>query len=969
MKGLNRIFALLLMAVLAALSCMGSYPIVRSFPKKSHEGGPQTWTVANDTLGRMFFGNKNGLLVYDSDVWQLQGIDYGSTVRALLYDSEKSRLYAGGSEEFGYFSYESDSGNFSYKSLTALLPASVSSFKEIWNIFTLQKNGNVWFQSDNYLFEYDGKSIKPFKTGERITASASLNGRIYVALAHGGIAELDYGRLKNLPRGSLPANARVVEFLPYFNGVMIVTEYHGLFTLEHGKIQPLNLGADDFLCSSQVFCAAAKDDNYVFGTVSNGVMIINIRSGRCTFANIETGLQNNTVLSAYFDDDNNLWLGLDNGIDMIQVDLPYYSLLGATSRYGAGYVSLRSGDDLYLGTNQGLFVMPYSDSTTPEPPRLKPLVSGQIWDVKDIDGRIFVCSDAGLYVGDSRLMTRIDGIPGTWSVGELPQSPDYLLVSTYETFYMLHLEGGRWVNRGPVDGYNDIGGRFQIDGNGDVWIAHWLKGIYRLTINPERNSFVSNQFFNQEHGLPHTRSVSLAMYDGKPVMISDGGFSSLAADGRSIVPHKKLNAMLNTPVAPMFHQSPRGDIWTISENSVTRLTRNLSGELVADSITFSPIADQIILGFENLNFINDNRMIVSMQDGFYDVNLAVSPEHRSGKQVYFRVLQAYGDSVSTLYPNDAACDMVSLPFSMNSLRAEAVMVEYRADKAVSYSFFLENYDSGWSEYSPMSYKEYTHLPEGQYLMHVRSFNSFNRTTSEAVMTICILPPWYRSTAAKIVYLLLVLSLLLLAYYWFRRVAFRASRQVAARKEQELEDMRRKAREESLLKDYEIAELKSRHLENDVQHKTEELSNITMNVVRKNEILLDISDRLTRLSRSELSGEVSRQIAKIQSLIKENITRDDDWRNFIRTFDAAYGNFTKHLQERHPGLSPTELRVCCYLIMGLNSKEIAQLFNISYRSVEMSRYRLRKKLGLVRETSLTEYLNGIFAEIKTVDKAR
>ena len=143
----------------------------------------------------------------------------------------------------------------------------------------------------------------------------------------------------------------------------------------------------------------------------------------------------------------------------------------------------------------------------------------------------------------------------------------------------------------------------------------------------------------------------------------------------------------------------------------------------------------------------------------------------------------------------------------------------------------------------------------------------------------------------------------------------------------------------------------------------------MNVVRKNEILLDISDRLTRLSRSELSGEVSRQIAKIQSLIKENITRDDDWRNFIRTFDAAYGNFTKHLQERHPGLSPTELRVCCYLIMGLNSKEIAQLFNISYRSVEMSRYRLRKKLGLVRETSLTEYLNGIFAEIKTVDKAR
>ncbi|MDE6332515.1 MAG: hypothetical protein K2L80_07925, partial [Muribaculaceae bacterium] len=663
-----------------------------------------------------------------------------------------------------------------------------------------------------------------------------------------------YGRLKNLPRGSLPPNARVVELLPYFNKVMVVTEYHGLFTLEHGDIRPLDLGANDFLSSSQVFCAAARGDNYVFGTVSNGVMMVNIRSGRYSFANIETGLQNNTVLSAYFDDDNNLWLGLDNGIDMIQVDLPYYSLLGSTSRYGAGYVSLRSGDDLYLGTNQGLFVMPYSDRTTPDPPRLKSLVSGQIWDVKDIDGQIFVSSDAGVYVGDSRGMTHIEGIPGAWAVGKLPQSPHYLLVSTYETFYLLHLEGGRWVNRGPVDGYNDIGGRFLVDDNGDVWIAHWLKGIYRLTIDVERNSFVSNQFFNQEHGLPHTRSVSLSMYDGKPVMITDGGFSSLASDGRSIVPHKKLNAMLDTPMAPMFHQSPRGDIWTIGENSVTRLTRNLSGELVADSITFSPIAGQIIPGFENLNFINNDRMIVSMQDGFYDVSLSASPEHRSGKQVYFRVLQAYGDSVRTLYPQDASCDMVSLPFSMNSLRAEAVTVEYRADKAVTYSFFLENYDSGWSEFSPMSYKEYTHLPEGDYQMHVRSFNSFDRSTSEAVMSVRILPPWYRSTIAKIVYLLLVLALLVLAYYWFRQMALRASRQVAARKEQELEDMRRKAREESLLKDYEIAELKSRHLENDVQHKTEELSNITMNVVRKNEILQDISDRLTRLSRSELSGE-------------------------------------------------------------------------------------------------------------------
>ena len=106
------------------------------------------------------------------------------------------------------------------------------------------------------------------------------------------------------------------------------------------------------------------------------------------------------------------------------------------------------------------------------------------------------------------------------------------------------------------------------------------------------------------------------------------------------------------------------------------------------------------------------------------------------------------------------------------------------------------------------------------------------------------------------------------------------------------------------------------------------------------------------------ADISRQISRIKALIRENISHDDDWRTFMHNFDAAYEDFTKNLQSRHPGLTPTELRVCCYLKMGLSSKEIAPLFNISYRSVEMTRYRLRKKLGLTRENSLTDYLQSL-----------
>lgn len=172
-------------------------------------------------------------------------------------------------------------------------------------------------------------------------------------------------------------------------------------------------------------------------------------------------------------------------------------------------------------------------------------------------------------------------------------------------------------------------------------------------------------------------------------------------------------------------------------------------------------------------------------------------------------------------------------------------------------------------------------------------------------------------------------------------------------------LKRDADEQALRKDYEIAHLKSEQLEHDIKHKSEELSNITMNVIRKNEILLDIATKLTKVQEAMgPDAAEAKQIARIQRLIQDNMSHDDDWRSFTRNFDIVYENYTKRLIELHPDLNSSDLRICCYLKMGISSKEIAPLFNISYRSVEMTRYRLRKKLGLERETNLVDYLQKI-----------
>ncbi|MDP6922647.1 MAG: LuxR C-terminal-related transcriptional regulator, partial [Lutibacter sp.] len=90
-------------------------------------------------------------------------------------------------------------------------------------------------------------------------------------------------------------------------------------------------------------------------------------------------------------------------------------------------------------------------------------------------------------------------------------------------------------------------------------------------------------------------------------------------------------------------------------------------------------------------------------------------------------------------------------------------------------------------------------------------------------------------------------------------------------------------------------------------------------------------------------------------INKSLTNTSDWEMFKEAFNNADSDFLKKVKAVHPKLTPNDLRLCAYLRLNLSSKEIAPLLNISVRSVEIKRYRLRKKMDLVREISLVAYI--------------
>ena len=94
------------------------------------------------------------------------------------------------------------------------------------------------------------------------------------------------------------------------------------------------------------------------------------------------------------------------------------------------------------------------------------------------------------------------------------------------------------------------------------------------------------------------------------------------------------------------------------------------------------------------------------------------------------------------------------------------------------------------------------------------------------------------------------------------------------------------------------------------------------------------------------------------IIDRNINNEEDWKFFEEAFNHADKDFFKKVKDLHPQLTSNDLRLCVYLRMNLSSKEIARLLNISPRSVEIKRYRLRKKIELEREINL----NGYFIDL-------
>lgn len=952
-------FLLLLLGALSPLSGSEWQRPVVNFTRYDYQAGTQNWMLEQQDNGWIYAANNKGLLEFDGTSWHLYSM-HGVRMQAVKKGHD-GRIYVGGIAQFGYF--EPDRlGRLRYVSLSDGLSRKVN-IGVIRNIIV--EPDRVCFQADRYLFLQSKEGMEVLDCGGEIAATGRVGQQLYL-LTERGLSRVEGNRLVSVEGTEAMGQRRRAYLLSWQGRLLLATRYDGLFLYDPLQgVSRLKCAAEAFIRQNGVYSAGIRGSLLALGTMQEGVCLLDLATDRMEVLSVRSGLQNQMVRHLLFDVEGNLWLALDNGLDYVQLRSPLRLLHSGRTPIGSGYASCLYKGRLYLGTNQGIYCTTPPDSRLPETNETIDFVAGsggQVWSFLEHDGKLFCASDNGVLIWDGTRLERLSGVRGVRRIIALPGHPDVLVAGAYGVNRGLHLlrkQEGRWMVEGAIEGC-DISCRALLADPADhrIWIANKGDGVFRMKLSEDLRKVEWMRHLNSSL-LPSDHDVCLAPTNRGPIVASRCGLWRYQSKTDSLVRADDLEQLLDgTGIYTYLYMDSKFNIWYADGHSMKLVrydpVQNVYRKYASD--LFLP--NGLISHSEAVSLCGENAVIGS-EDGFALLDLQEKPTVRrmpptlEVRRVYLttgRDSLVYGRS----YLPDSS--RLVVPYVHNSLRIEFCADNYGGTRPLRYAHRLSrNGEEGtWSEYSGINLKEYTGLQEGRYLFSVRLERPEGEAPILTSFAFEVLPPWYRTWWSYLIYLSL---LSLLGYYVYARIRA-GHRHLVMQQELELLKQQQEFQKESELKDQRIVSLEEENLQSELRHKSEELVRTTLNIVRKNEMLTEIKKEVLGISHAigeENLVAVRRKTLRLLGQIDTNIEHDDDLQAFQSTFDSVHHDFFRKLEEAYPELSHKEKLLCAYLKMNLLSKEIAPLMNISLRGVEISRYRLRKKLALPEGANLAEFL--------------
>lgn len=943
-------------SVAAAAQNTIGLPRIINYTKTDYRGGSQTWDIRQDSAGLLYFANNEGLLTYDGNFWKDYPLPNKTIMRSLAIDPG-GKVYAGGQGELGYF-LPGEQGRLEYHSLLSELPADQRNFADIWDIEIF--GSAVFFRALDRIIEWNNGQCRVFRARSEWVWLKKMDNRLYAQDVAQGLFEWRENQWHPLPGSGKLTYRSIMGMLAHGqDSTLLLTGRDGGYWMVRDSIVSAQQFPPSLFGSDINTVVALNKDEFLVGTISSGAYVLNYKGNHIQTLGRKEGLLNNNILCTLLDRDGNLWAGMNNGICFIAYNAAVKYIHPNVDNELAGYGARIQNGRLFMASSDGAYEVNLDLSKddlsfSRGEFRMVNGTAGQVWRLDEVNGQILMAHNNGTYVLRPGFSERI-ALEPSWLF--MPTSPvlpsEEILVGTYTGLKRLGYAGGQFKNEGNLNGlYESL--RFLAMGNdGQIWASHPYRGIYRIQLSADHNSY-NAELLTSEHGLPSDLGNHVFRLQNRIVFATEKGAYEFDVPSSRFIKSPFLGPVLGDIELRYLKDDAQGNIWYVSGKKMGVVLRRAgkNGEPGwSEPVYFPELTGQILSGFEQVYPYDPRNIFIASEKGLIHLNLEKYRANRLPLTVRLASVHAIGSKDSLLYAGFGQWSPPKLKSAFRSFRFEFSAPYYGLPNTIEYSYKLEGFDKDWSTWSVRTEKDYTNLTSGTYTFKVRARTNLGRESEPVSYSFTISPPWYLSIYAYLGYAALV-ALLIAALVRWQRYKLHQQRLKYEEQQRQLEILHQLEIEQN---EKAIIQLQKEKLESEMSYKNKELADAALHLVERTDAMARVKEELQKLYKAN-SGDLS--LKKALQLVNDIEKNNENWDRFAARFDEINNDFLKKIKGLYPQLTSTDLKLCAYLQLNMSSKEIAQLMNISLRGVEISRYRLRKKLQLPTEKSFLEF----FAEL-------
>ena len=749
-------------------------PYIRNFSPEEYQSSKQNWCAVQDFRGMLYIANTRGVLEYDGINWRQISTSKNSSVLALA--TQGNRIYVGGNSDIGYLTPDS-TGTMQYTTLLNKIPEKYQNIK-VYGI-TVADDGSVVFCSTSQIMHFDQDTMKilPIEGNSVFSYLLQHDGHIYVNHSAKGYCEF-FNRHENpimpLPGSDTLIDNQVVSILSE-NSVekILATKELGIVSYSGDHISVIETPLNQELISSSIYCAITlKGGYYAFGTLKNGVIITDKDYNVIKRLNTATGVCDNQIISLYQDNDCGLWLLTGNGVSYVDLYSPLTVIPGIERVSSIGQLN----DKVYLVGGDILYNINSENLKTGGANAFKPITLPKeknqlkITDIEVIGDQVICGTSNGIIaVSSNGECYSADQTSSMVRTVIRPKNRNELLLCGNIgglSVYALGKEG-KWAKKHSIDeGYNMETRHIIEDTEGYFWVSKKETGVFRLEIDTAFKTVKEAKLYDETKGLASNIGNYIYEVGDDLVVASTSGFYIYDRATDTFKEYNKYNNMFNGIVESNYiYNDTYGKVWfTFQKTKRGNATPEIgfgycnANDTVLNTELFMPYANRIyklkeigdscyLLGTDKELLCYDSRIRQDNQTKFRSFIRRMITTH--GDSLLFG--GAFADQAGEIDSVQSKKLKIELPYSHNGVKFEYSANSYEHPEFTKFKIYLENNDADWSEWKDETSKEFNNLSPGSYTFMVKARNFLGQESIVAQISFSVLPPWYMSIWAYILY--------------------------------------------------------------------------------------------------------------------------------------------------------------------------------------------------------------------------